>query len=1397
MKLRDINGLLKLYELRKSFTKQSFLKGGVLETLKTAIDTSEDNNRELREVELFGVIGILMSAPSTEDKVNFIKELQHKFKPLASLIAAATILNENDLFSQENLSLSKDSKNPEFIARVITLHKKYPAITVENIKTLSNVEYDVRSVGNLIFNLELLAKHEMLTEETFNALLAFKNGREKLDEAFIEKLSSHNNVLTLENVSIAISSNNNEIKVAEALGLLAEHRKELLNLENILTEQTKAVVNAHKNKDPVEAVLILRQLENAGILTQPNIDAVKTHPASLLHVLRLLKVAKVDLLTQENFDQVMHDSDIFSDKDVVTSLSNVSEVTQKMFDEMIVLCKKKDKDKDLAAEALVRYLDRISQQAEEKVEEKMEMVVAIRQEGAAPNEIEEDEIREEVPLPKSGPFSKDETNLDRLLEYKNVYRLMQFSEEEEKEFESLIKSDKAAAKNMLIRRYRDLAITYHPDKNNDNEKFGEYFKSFSNAYDRLTQKIDRPDLSSTLFDEENKSVPQKESYAECMARVKREFEEMKKRANAYVDKNVQWGEVLKNHGIVLFAYNAFISYPLKESKPKTGDLIRAIAINDFVQATKLVQDGNFSLVEKIQCEKLSSDYKRVCGFAEGASALHLACRFNFLEFVKAYYDDMAPALNVRDAAGNMPLHYAAQYGSIELLKFIFEKNPDSTLFLAANEEGKTPLQICLDIYLNKRNAAEIADIEKVKFFLGRELETKSLDEMTLLTKNDKRLSLKDYIKNFQEYNQYGGMFSERFPIQDIKDKKKQLNSVLNRMQSYLPGVLPSIESAKEKYSNVTSDHAPILLTIPYPEEGREPVKVVSWNVLETDSGNGFASNNQINYGETTEEMDARHQRIADSLGRFAKNHSPQFITLQEILNREPYLIEKIKKELGPDYECVMVDGKVVDSGGCITLYRVDQFVPLVTKEDGDCFNKGLPGGNITKFKSLTDEDQEIRIANVHHRFTELTVQHEESIKKFLTGQDQIKPVPDLSKKTLSIMAGDFNGSIVRLDGKQCNQTTSVSPSKFRVDAGDQEVIAACKAGLQVQGAWAIDGGFYSFRGKKDFWVGVACRQATSQLLNPFSGNPLSDDKLKPINRDKLLPLQRKEIHNLRLVISVDDSYTEDKIISNGKDSFTLFEYEERLREDFNLGEGSEGPIYVRRAANLNNEKGIGIVINKELYDYFIKLKHPSFQLNVKGDDVTGRSFRVIYANDANVPKLMKEMSVLQAKHQKINAMDKEIIARIKPLDLDKLEKNPHLIRNGSLPKKLEDIVQNLENFINEKNTSGWLYQLHIKNTDLTEQRMKVAFYLKKQLIEQLKTYNALGPYDKGEALHKLEIQSLHLLEQAKIVNAKVWKVFGRSVDDVGGLHALIETSTQEIRTLSQEIRRGMPKKGNK
>lgn len=406
--------------------------------------------------------------------------------------------------------------------------------------------------------------------------------------------------------------------------------------------------------------------------------------------------------------------------------------------------------------------------------------------------------------------------------------------------------------------------------------------------------------------------------------------------------------------------------------------------------------------------------------------------------------------------------------------------------------------------------------------------------------------------------------------------------------------LPTIAEAKADYQQVTSDHVPYLVSIPLDKQPlqsgqAQEIKIVSWNVLQSDAYNGFAPvGNRGTYGETKEEENARHERIATSIAKFSQVYEPQFITLQEIsATSTDTLYKMIKDKLGDHYDFVKCHDEIVDLNGCITLYNKKQFEVSKSPEFNQMkgFKYSALGGIKTNFSMIGNPEFKINIANIHADFNHHPVSHENNVKTFLNGDED---------SAVSVVIGDFNCNIAPVVAKKKNITTSVAPEMFRNG---------------MQGACAIDGCFYSLNHSGN-------KQAEIHHLDPKTGSCYTDDQLSPIETNTLNPAQKNEIESYRMIMCVDDTMRDAKICEN--DEFTLLTYQIFLQKQFN-----SSSMIVRFSRNLNNENGLSIELSKEVFDELEKTNNPNFQLDILDNSSGACCFYVVSAADRNIPELKK------------------------------------------------------------------------------------------------------------------------------------------------------------------------------
>lgn len=156
------------------------------------------------------------------------------------------------------------------------------------------------------------------------------------------------------------------------------------------------------------------------------------------------------------------------------------------------------------------------------------------------------------------------------------------------------------------------------------------------------------------------------------------------------------------------------------------------------------------------------------------------------------------------------------------------------------------------------------------------------------------------------------------------------------------------------------------------------------------------------------------------------------------------------------------------------------------------------------------------------------------------------------------------------------------------------------------------------------------------------------------------------------------------------------------------------------------------------------------------------------------------------KIQKSDNIDKLIIENIQLTRMVIPASNAFMV-NGQLPQILNNFIRHLKNNSNGKrDTSDWLFKLHIKNSALAEQRNKIVSHLIEKL-EEVKTNisNSNTNYDRAKSLYTAERQALHLLAQTRIVNQQASELLGRRIDGIGSLDSILVDGIKDINAYKQ------------
>ncbi len=383
--------------------------------------------------------------------------------------------------------------------------------------------------------------------------------------------------------------------------------------------------------------------------------------------------------------------------------------------------------------------------------------------------------------------------------------------------------------------------------------------------------------------------------------------------------------------------------------------------------------------------------------------------------------------------------------------------------------------------------------------------------------------------------------------------------------------LPTPSEAKDNHYLLYSDHIPIVTQVPITSaEGSEKVSIFSWNVMEGDSFNGFSTFPQTRYGETETQSQARFDRIAAAIATFTAAQSPTFIALSEIRgNAEgedtPDLLNKIMKQLPRNYLVARhADGStVLDDKGCVIIYNSLQ-VALV-EQDNHSIDTILQGCTAT-FR-YTISGKKIKLGSVHAEFSVNPVKHENAVREFLEAEDD---------DTCRVVIGDFNCTVAPLSAGRENITTSAAPTAFRYDH------PLAESDPLLQGAYAIDGAFYSSAGSR------ACKQATIKYISPEDGTAHDTAGISFTHQISSV-VQLEEFTTFRPQMTVDDSFSINKL--PGQD-YTIFEYEKYLQTKF-----QDETILVRPSVTQDNNKGVSVILNRQFRTQLREFNNERFKFH--------------------------------------------------------------------------------------------------------------------------------------------------------------------------------------------------------
>ncbi|NNM58325.1 MAG: hypothetical protein HKM04_00710 [Legionellales bacterium] len=448
--------------------------------------------------------------------------------------------------------------------------------------------------------------------------------------------------------------------------------------------------------------------------------------------------------------------------------------------------------------------------------------------------------------------------------------------------------------------------------------------------------------------------------------------------------------------------------------------------------------------------------------------------------------------------------------------------------------------------------------------------------------------------------------------------------------NYLPPVrfhpgLATTTEARDNYENIYSDHLPFVTQIPIGPRA-QPLTLLSWNVLESDGGNGFAaseideSTGQIPhyYGETDDQRQARFEQIALSLANMIQNTSPDVVLLQEIEDKPGLLLDAIRLTIGAEYSIVMEeytdfddDGlpvtkrRAAANGGNIVLCR-DATVQSHSCRKGT--TRGLGGIDnleevITGFENIITltNGREVRIRNCHSQFFSHTpLEHERVISAFLS--------ENKNDNITRIVAGDFNCPVSKLPGSAPELVTSSVAAPYFTHKTDA-----------IQHGHYIDGAYYRTAGAKTL------HQAETIQYNPVTGLPFRDEEITA-TPENIPPQQEAIFRRFRPAMQIDNLYRAtafDDITNNEITPDQISAIDEQFVLQF------ESTLRLRYATNLFNQPGLcafGLTIQETAT---FRALFPNFQYTVHIDprDDEKKTF-IISAPQSDSLKFIKAMNAL-------------------------------------------------------------------------------------------------------------------------------------------------------------------------
>ncbi len=266
--------------------------------------------------------------------------------------------------------------------------------------------------------------------------------------------------------------------------------------------------------------------------------------------------------------------------------------------------------------------------------------------------------------------------------------------------------------------------------------------------------------------------------------------------------------------------------------------------------------------------------------------------------------------------------------------------------------------------------------------------------------------------------------------------------------------LPTMEEANNQESNtysteVTSDHVLIYSSVPAKENSEETISILSQNAMDLDSANGFAKLGQKSYGESEEQKENRHTRIATTIAEFVTKNNTDFITLQEMFPKrnECNLLIKFEKDEYLDIEQIKKlscsnDEKpiLIRHGIKVSMYgRFQEKWQLIGLDASEFEGQEFP---ISEEKILSKHSSELNskaLANITLRQSHDSMDNKEILlEKILTKLPKnyaVVKIKNIENEEVLVNGGNvilYNKEKYKLDEEKMKDVKTLKKSKFSI-----------------------------------------------------------------------------------------------------------------------------------------------------------------------------------------------------------------------------------------------------------------------------------------------------------------------------------------------------------------------------